>query len=224
MVNALLPAFLRDWRGYFIAEAALPARVMVFLDYQNVHLAAHQKFHPPGSPTALTHVDPLKIGKLLVSRRNEESALVGVRIYRGQPNPIFQPSSAAANERQLRVWTASRAVTVVRRQLRYPRTWPDQPAQEKGVDVALAVDFVRLALQQKYDVGILFSADTDLLPALETVVELQLARVEVAAWTKAFRLRFAGTALPWCHHLTRSDYLSVADPTNYTKVPPDRSQ
>ena len=31
-------------------------------------------------------------------------------------------------------------ITAIRRPLRYPRGWPTIPAQEKGVDVALAVD------------------------------------------------------------------------------------
>jgi uncharacterized LabA/DUF88 family protein len=57
-------------------------------------------------------------------------------------------------------------VTVVRRQLRYPKSWPVEPAQEKGIDVALAVDFVRLACENAYDVDILFSRDADLVPAL----------------------------------------------------------
>lgn len=197
----------------------MPARVMVFLDYQNVYLFAHQRFSPPGSSPTTAHIDPLKVGRLLVSRRNQESELVGVRVYRGQPNPFFQPESAAASDRQARAWMAAREVSVLRRQLRYPKAWPHLPAQEKGIDVALAVDFVRLAMQREYDVGILFSSDTDLLPALETVAELKLARVEVADWGKSLRLRFPGTNLPWCHHLSRADYLAVADPTDYTRPP-----
>jgi hypothetical protein len=159
----------------------------------------------------------LKIGRLLVSRRNQESVLVGVRVYRGQPNPIFQPDSAAANDRQVRAWITANEVSVVRRQLRYPKGWPHVPALEKGIDVALAVDFVALAMKMEYDVGILFSSDSDLLPALEAVVRLKLARVEVAAWSNTFRLRLAGSTLPWCQHLTKVDYLAVADPTDYTK-------
>lgn len=35
--------------------------------------------------------------------------------------------------------------------------------------MALAIDFVRLAIEDAYDVGILVSSDTDLKPALEAV-------------------------------------------------------
>jgi uncharacterized LabA/DUF88 family protein len=193
------------------------ARVIVFLDYQNVYLSAYERFSPPGGSLTTAHIDPVKVARLLVSRRNQDSTLVGVRVYRGQPNPIFQPDSAAASDRQVRAWTTASEASVVRRQLRYPKGWPHVPAREKGIDVALAVDFVRLAMQREYDVGILFSSDTDLMPALETVADLKLARVEVADWGKSVRLRFPGTNLPWCHHLTKVDYLAVADPTDYTK-------
>jgi uncharacterized LabA/DUF88 family protein len=219
MVTTVIPRRPSGIGGVYFAEASLPARVMVFLDYQNVHLIAHHRFHPAGTSATRTHIDPLKIGKLLVSRRRFESALVGVRVYRGEPSPEHQPAAAAASKGQARAWGAAPGVTVVRRPLRYPQTWPRDPAQEKGIDVALALDFLRLAVQMEYDVGILFSSDTDLLPALEAVVDLKLARVEVAAWHKAPRLRFRDTQLPWCHHLTEADYLSVADPTDYTKPP-----
>jgi uncharacterized LabA/DUF88 family protein len=192
---------------------------MIFIDYQNVHLIAHDKFNPPNTGRAATHVDPLKISELLISRRINPSSLVDVRVYRGRPNPEIQPVPASANDRQTQAWVAS-GVTVVRRQLRYPPDWPTRPAQEKGIDVALAVDFVRLALEQRYDVGVVFSSDTDLLPALETVAEFKLASIEVAAWSHSYRLRFAGTTRPWCHELDRSDYLAVLDPTDYRKPPP----
>jgi len=55
------------------------------------------------------------------------------------------------------------------RPLRYPSDYPRQPAQEKGVDVHLAVDFVSGAFAGRFDVGVVMSTDTDLYPALEAV-------------------------------------------------------
>ena len=68
--------------------------------------------------------------------------------------------------------------------LRYPPTWPTDPAQEKGIDVALAIDFVRLAITGAYDVGVMMSTDTDLLPALRFVYDHDLGVIHaaVAAW------------------------------------------
>lgn len=196
------------------------SRVMVFIDYQNVHLIAHRRFFPSALSPARTHVDPKRIGELIVSRRNAPSELAGIRVYRGRPGPTRQPGAAAAFDRQVAAWIASGPVSVTSRPLRYPPDWPTSPAQEKGIDVALAVDFVRLAMRRAYDVGVVFSSDTDLLPALETVADNALARVEVAAWSNTFRLRFGATTRPWCHHLTAQDHELLIDPTNYTKPPP----
>ncbi len=65
---------------------------------------------------------------------------------------------------------------MIARDLRYPPDWPRRPAQEKGIDVALAVDFVTMVARGECDVAILFSSDTDLLPALEAVIALAALR------------------------------------------------
>jgi hypothetical protein len=41
--------------------------------------------------------------------------------------------------------------------------------QEKGVDIRLALDLVRLATDRHYDVGLIFSQDQDLTEAVEDV-------------------------------------------------------
>jgi len=43
------------------------------------------------------------------------------------------------------------------RPLRYPQGWPRVKAQEKGVDVELAVDYVSMAARGEYDTAVLFS-------------------------------------------------------------------
>ena len=83
----------------------------------------------------------------------------------------------------------------------------------------MAIDFVAMAVDGAYDIGVIMSTDTDLLPALEFV----LARfdgerhVAVAAWRNPQgnrRLSIPGSNI-WCHWLDRDDYDSVADLTNY---------
>ena len=195
-------------------------RVMVFIDYQNVHFSALSQFHPRGTSPSVGHVNPRRIGELLVARRRRDSELIGVHVYRGSPVATHQPGAAGANDRQASVWSHDELVTVYRRPLSY-RGWPATPPQEKGIDVELAVDFVRMALTGLYDVGIMFSRDTDLLPALETVHDLTPARVEVATWGRsAGRLQFPGTTRPWCHYVNREAYELVRDHTNYARPAP----
>ena len=46
----------------------------------------------------------------------------------------------------------------------------DKTFHEKGVDVRLAIEMIRLARQDKYDVAYLISSDTDLVAAVEEVL------------------------------------------------------
>lgn len=82
-------------------------RVIVFIDYQNVHGWARRQFKPVGSDPALGHVDPKRLAELIVSRRGRPSVLEAVRVYRGRPNPERQPGSARANDRQASDWTSA---------------------------------------------------------------------------------------------------------------------
>ena len=74
---------------------------------------------------------------------------------------------------------------MITRALRYPQGWPAVPAQEKGDDVALAVDFVKLAIEGDYDIGVMMSTDNDMLPALEVVHNHDQGRIHAAvpAWS-----------------------------------------
>ena len=130
-------------------------RVVVFVDYQNVYMSARQAFHP--SPWAIPHwegqIDPLALGQLIVRRSPFDRKIVGVRMYRGIPDSTKDPKGHGACLRHIAAWSKSEAIEVVARPLRYPAGWPKKKPKEKGVDVALAVDFVLMAVRQDYEVG-----------------------------------------------------------------------
>lgn len=92
-----------------------------------------------------------------------------------------------------------------------------EPPREKGIDVALAVDVVRLAIEGAYEVGIVFSRDTDLLPAIEAVRGLRDGpHIEVATWQGQGALRLPGAATPlYCHYLSEQDFHAVRDTRRY---------
>lgn len=201
-------------------------RVVLFLDYQNVYKGARETFHQRREPSQCGQIDPMKLGQLLVERNpgREGRVLTGVRVYRGQPDSSRDPRGYGANQRQCSVWERAGA-TVITRTLRYPASWPAEKAEEKGIDVALAMDFHAMAVRGDYDVGILMSTDTDLKPALEVVAQInenRSPRCEVAAWSApgmhARRLSIAGARV-WCHWLGPDDYKAVTDLTNYADEP-----
>ena len=191
-------------------------RVVVFIDYQNVHGWARRRFLGDNSDPADGHISPIKVGEMLVARRRRLSQLADVRVYRGRPNPEHQPGAARANDRQTSDWERSSLTTVVRRNLMYPANYPIAPASEKGIDVSIAIDMIQLALTGRMDVAILFSSDNDLLPAVELLIDRPEAHVEVAAWSQAPRLRLPDTQRPWCHYLSVSDFESVRDRFDYS--------
>ena len=99
-----------------------------------------------------------------------------------------------------------------------PPPYPHEKASEKGIDVQLAIEFVTGALDDAFDIGVVFSADTDLKPALEMVCQRTPVKVEVAtrqpAVGYASRISIPERKL-WCHYLDRSAFDSVADEVDY---------
>jgi hypothetical protein len=186
-------------------------RVAVFGDFQNVHLVGQGRFARDSEPYRCVP-DPTRIADLIAGKRKRPSVAADIRVYRGRPDPERQPIVAAANDAQASEWTRDPRVTLMRRQLNY-RGWPRLPGQEKGIDVAIAVDLMYLAIRGDYDALVLFSSDTDLMPALEAIVSLRLAHLEVASWTGAMSLRLADSnpSRPWCHRLGRADWESVIE-------------
>ena len=160
-------------------------------------------------------MNPMELGRLIANRGGSGGAsyaLSEVRVYSGRPDQTRDARTFSAHRRQSQRWRSDGA-TVTERPLRYL----DGRPQEKGIDVALAVDFVRLAIGGTYDVGVMMSTDNDLLSALEAVRMHGPAEcsVEVAAWgTQGQNQRLSLPGL-WCHWLHQADYIAVADQTRY---------
>jgi uncharacterized LabA/DUF88 family protein len=191
-------------------------RVTVFVDYQNVHFSGHQQFCAHGAQMEDCLVHPVRLAELLVARRAPGGVLEQVRVYRGRPSPEHQPAGASYNDQQFSHWMRDSRVHVVRRMLWYPpdfgRPGCTERPREKGIDVKLAIDMVQLGLAGRYEAGILCSRDTDLLPALELLRDLNGPHVEVATWDGQSRLRLPKL---WCHQLSAEDFEQVRDHTPY---------
>jgi hypothetical protein len=153
------------------------------------------------------------VGKVPLGDKVPDRELAEVRVYTGRPSPK-DPASYAPHMRQSQVWLDA-GVNVIPRSLRYPDSWPVQKPYEKGIDVALAVDVVTMAIDGAYDVGVVASVDTDLVPALEFVYEKTNARIEMTAWCAEGQKWSSPVRGVWCHRLTRTDYDSVADHRDY---------
>lgn len=195
-------------------------RVVVFLDWQNVYRRARDAFFLDGDPHTCGQVDPVALARLLAARV-PNGVLQQVRIYRGIPTNKADPKGYAANRRQTAAWkkNSDHLVEIYLRPLQY---LPNLPPREKGIDVQLAIDYVVLAVRGQYDVGILFSNDTDLVPALDAVFDLNGSmppHPRVAAWSgpndHPRRITPSGKRSAPCIWLDEAAFNSVADLRDY---------
>jgi uncharacterized LabA/DUF88 family protein len=196
-------------------------RVVLFIDLQNTYRGARDAFFTHPASYIDGQFDPIAIGNLICDRAPAgfNRVLHEVRVYTGRPDSSKNPKGYAAHMRQCAAWEAQ-GVKVVARALRYPPDYPDRKPEEKGIDVQLAVEFIAGAIEGAYDVGIIFSTDTDLRPALEYVAgKFPISpRAEVAAWrspTSNRALTLSGSRRLWCHYLGLADYQAVQDIRDY---------
>lgn len=191
-------------------------RVALSFDWQNCYRSARDAF---GAGTN-GNVNPYQLGRHLALGRPSGTLpgeLQAVEIYSGMPSQRRDPGSYAARRRQHAAWVRQSPLVHL-----HTRTLVYRPGPvEKGIDVAIAIDLVRQVVFQKTcDVAILISADTDLLPALELIVEERGPEaIKVAAWdggppalqTPGGRVRQ--------HRLTEKLYRRFEDRTDYSSGP-----
>jgi len=205
-------------------------RVKVFIDYQNVYHGARDEFGLKQAHPIQGHVRPLRFG-LLLKQMGEEvdpsRELIEVRVYRGEPTVRSHETLQSSFQRQVEGWKRrAPMLNVNTRPLRYnPTAWDSwgRPTEwdkghEKGIDVLLALDVALGAERDEYDVAIICSADTDLVPAIDAAVE-RGKKVENAIWRAeggyAPALKATHRVI-WKHYLDERHYGMVHDPTDYT--------
>jgi uncharacterized LabA/DUF88 family protein len=156
-----------------MADAISRPDVAAFFDVQNLFRNAKEAFghHHP-------NFDPVKLTKA-VCLANDWS-LKSIHFYTGIPDSTRDPSRAGYwNNRVMALKRAG--VQVTTRKLRYHESTTYNAegkltkfvtAQEKGIDVRLALDLVKFARQRKFDVAMLFSQDQDLSEVVTEVREI----------------------------------------------------
>lgn len=148
-------------------------RTIAFVDGQNLFYAAKYAFG-----TGYPNYDPLLLAERVCQDRGWD--LHKVHFYTGIPdvsdNPFWN-----------HFWTAKMAVMGTRGIKTFSRHLSYQPrqvtlptggvttifvGQEKGIDIRIALDMVRLARENEYDVALLFSQDQDLSEVVDEVKQI----------------------------------------------------
>jgi hypothetical protein len=185
-----------------------------------------------GPREALEHV-PQVDPKLLTESvcRAKGWIVAGIYFYTGIPDATEKPDWHKFWSKKLAVM-GTRGIHSFTRPLRYrPRTilLPDgtstvaRVGQEKGVDVRIALDIVRLALANVYDVALIFSQDQDLSVAVAEVKTISRMQGQWIGTACAYPLGPGGTntrgiaGADWIK-IDRAQYDTCLDPNDYRKV------
>ncbi len=142
-------------------------KVIAFFDGQNLFKRINQAF---GYNLQFPNYDPLKLTEE-ICKSQDKWELKQVRFYTG----IFRHQD---NPKLHKMWTDKlnitnrRAITNKGKNYFYKFTTDlktEGGIREKGIDVRIALDIVRLAINREYDVGLIFSQDKDLEQAINDV-------------------------------------------------------
>jgi len=155
-----------------------------------------------------------------------------VRFYTGVPDSTdnlmwsgFWAAKLLAMSRQ-GVWTFSRPLRYRNQIVKLPdgTSHAFLAAEEKGVDVRIALDVIRLAHRRDYDVALVFSQDQDLS---EVAAEVRTISMEQSRWIKmasafpvspASRNRRGINSTDWIR-IDRAAYDACIDPRDYRPKP-----
>lgn len=166
------------------------------------------------------NVWPHLVGELVGEASNagsgevEDRVLEQVRVYYGLPSPHHDPVGHAATVQRAKDWKRQDSrIETIPHDLMYSSEEDGQSRpREKGVDVALAVDFIDFAHLGAYDIGIIFSSDTDFRPALLRAREIGRVVEEVQWWNEAgqhtYRIVPSEEGIV-CHKLSAAHYKEV---------------
>jgi len=196
-------------------------RVVTFIDGQNLFRAAKEAFgyHYP-------NYDVKKLSQSVCRSRGWN--LEQVRFYTGVPDKADDP-------RWNHFWVGKLAVMgktgveVFSRPLRYRNDTVRLPngvthtflrGSEKGIDVRIALDVIRLAFRNEYDVAVVFSQDQDLSEAadeIRVIAKLQKRWIQIACAypvSPTARNRRGINHSDWIQ-IDRTTYDACLDPTDY---------
>ena len=218
---------MRPPAGFCFSGAAnVPAeptlkRTIAFVDGQNLFYAAKKAYGYP-----YPNYDPKKLAEYIASAHGW--TLVETFFYTGIPdrtdNPFWNHFWAA----KLAVM-GTRGIKTFSRSLRYRNQTVRLSdgtfttilvGQEKGVDIRIALDMVRLARENRYDAALIFSQDQDLS---EVADEVRAISIQQSRWIKvvcAFPVsptagnRRGINGTEWIR-IDRATYDACLDPNDY---------
>jgi uncharacterized LabA/DUF88 family protein len=196
-------------------------RAIAFIDGQNLFHSARSAFgynYP--------NYDVMALARTVCAAHSWQ--LEQARFYTGVPDASdnaawsgFWATKLLSMSRQ-GVWTFSRPLRYRNRTVKLPdgTSHAYLTGEEKGIDVRIALDVIRMAHRKEYDVALVFSQDQDLS---EVAAEVRVISTEQARWIKmasaypvspAARNRRGINSTDWIR-VDRALYDACIDPRDY---------
>ncbi len=196
-------------------------RAIAFIDGQNLFHSARQAFG-----YTYPNYDPARLAHALCARQGWQCD--GVRFYTGIPDAADKPEwhhfwaakGARMGRDGVHVFTRPLAYRNVSVRLPDGSSHSFLTSQEKGIDVRLALDVIRLAHQRAFDVALLFCRDNDLSEAameIRAISEDQDRWIKIASaypFSPAVRHHRGIDGTDWIR-IDRPTYDSCLDPRDY---------
>ena len=191
-------------------------RTIVFIDGQNLYHSAKEAWAstyqgPTSNPYSWPSYDVQKLAKALAERVVDRT-LVQTRFYTGVPGSE-QPFWQGFWSNKLR-FLRSQGIYVYEGRI-------SSRGQEKGVDVSIAIDLIRLTYERRFDVAVIVSQDSDFVPAVKLAKEVAQSQNRRVTVESAFIPRTENRALrrgidttDWVR-IKKAMYDSCFDPTDY---------
>ena len=140
-------------------------RAFVFIDGGNFYFKLKDLTYRLNGKYSLLDFNFRKLAEWLA----QSNELIEVRYYLGvvsrRKNDSKSEELYANQQRLFRKLQKQNIIITLGQLIRHP----DKTYHEKGVDVRLAVEMIRFARENKYDIAYLVSSDTDLVAAVEEV-------------------------------------------------------
>ena len=165
--NKAKPTALSPHGGTAVLETQ-PKRATVFVDGSNWYHKLKKLLNANHNATKDAMKPPVDFDlRAFVKEMTSPDTLTDIRYYIGKVRRIRGDDKSEllyANQQRLIAFLQQQQI-----QLGFGNliSYPDGSYHEKGVDILLAVEMIRLGLEKKYDVAYLLSSDTDLVPAVE---------------------------------------------------------
>lgn len=160
---------------YLFSSVPASKRLYTFFDCQNLFKTAREAWGYP-----YPNFDPIKLS-IMIQHKNPDWQLENILIYTGIHHPRKNKFWYSFWTNKLQVAARDPRVTATTRYLKYSNDDGHEIAREKGIDIKIALDLIRLARMNVYDVAVLFSQDNDFAEVAE---ELRDVAKENNRWIK----------------------------------------